>query len=99
MTATSDPISQVNGFNFGYDPKLLIAKMPLDRVVQIHVAGHAYETQENGSSFVLDTHGEPVCDAVYSLLQWTLERTGPVPILLERDDDIPSSATGRSGSA
>jgi uncharacterized protein (UPF0276 family) len=29
---------------------------------------------------------------VYALLEWTLERTGPVPVLLERDNDVPPLA-------
>jgi uncharacterized protein (UPF0276 family) len=70
--------------------------MPLERVVQIHVAGHFHEeppvrnadgTYTNG--FIIDTHSEPVRDEVYDLLDWTLQRTGRVPVLLERDDDFP----------
>ncbi len=37
----------------------------------------------------MDTHGEPVCDDVYDLLDFTLRRTGPVPVLLERDQNFP----------
>ena len=76
----------VNAQNHGHDAKVILAKMPLDRVVQIHVAGHWQE--EPG--FIIDTHSEPVADEVYELLSWTLERTGKVPILLERDDDFPT---------
>ena len=75
----------VNAKNHGEDPRVILAKMPLDRVVQIHVAGHYYEEPD----FILDTHAEPLCDDVYDLLAWTLERTGRVPVLLERDDEFP----------
>jgi uncharacterized protein len=75
----------VNARNHGEDPRVVLARMPLDQVVQIHVAGHYYEEPD----FILDTHAEPLCDDVYELLSWTLERTGRVPILLERDDDFP----------
>jgi uncharacterized protein (UPF0276 family) len=75
----------VNAKNHGFDPRAMIAKMPLDRVVQIHVAGHDASDQE----LLMDTHAEPVCDDVYSLLGWVLERTGDVPVLLERDDNLP----------
>lgn len=78
----------VNARNHGEDPRAILAAMPLDRVVQIHVAGHFLEEDEE-PGFVIDTHAEPVCDDVYDLLAWTLERTGRVPILLERDDDFP----------
>jgi uncharacterized protein (UPF0276 family) len=30
-----------------------------------------------------------VSTSVFELLEWTLERTGPVPVLLERDNDVP----------
>jgi len=76
----------VNAKNHGHDPQKIIAKMPLDQVVQIHVAGHWYEEPD----FIIDTHSEPVCDGVYDLLAYTLERTGKVPVLLERDDDFPA---------
>lgn len=76
----------VNAKNHGHDPRAVLAKMPLDRVVQIHVAGHWYEEPD----FIIDTHSEPVDEGVFELLAWTLERTGQVPILLERDDEFPA---------
>jgi uncharacterized protein (UPF0276 family) len=76
----------VNARNHGHDPRDIIARMPLDQVVQIHVAGHYYEEPD----FIIDTHAEPLCDDVYDLLAFTLERTGRVPVLLERDDDFPA---------
>ncbi|HEY4105029.1 MAG TPA: DUF692 family protein, partial [Polyangiaceae bacterium] len=38
---------------------------------------------------LLDTHGEAIIDPVFELLAWTLERTGDLPILLERDNNVP----------
>jgi uncharacterized protein (UPF0276 family) len=75
----------VNSRNFGFDPRDVLAKMPLDRVVQIHVAG----PDDSDPRLVVDTHAEPVREEVYDLLAWTLERTGPVPVLLERDGNFP----------
>ena len=54
-------------------------------MIELHVAGHS----ESESGLVIDTHGAPVADPVYELLEWTLERTGPVPVLLERDNEVP----------
>jgi uncharacterized protein (UPF0276 family) len=76
----------VNGLNHGFDPKTVIARLPLERVAEIHVAGHTHSS----SGLVLDTHGEPVPDPVLTLLEWTLKRTGPVPVLLERDNRVPA---------
>lgn len=78
----------VNARNHGFDPQEFIAALPLERVRQIHVAGHT----RTDSGLILDTHGAPVVDPVIELLTWTLERTGPVPVLLERDNQVPELA-------
>jgi uncharacterized protein (UPF0276 family) len=75
----------VNAQNHGFDPYAFIAGLPLERVVEIHVAGH--KTLDTG--LLLDTHGQAVADPVLQLLEWTIERVGPVPVLLERDNDVP----------
>lgn len=76
----------VNCTNHGRDPQQFIARMPLERVVQLHIAGHS----QLDSGLIIDTHGEAVRDGVYELLAYTLARTGPVPVLLERDQSFPS---------
>lgn len=78
----------VNSLNHGFDPRAFISSLPLARVVELHVAGHS----RKASGLVLDTHGAPVADPVLDLLAFTLERTGPVPVLLERDNDVPPLA-------
>lgn len=78
----------VNSLNHGFDPYGFIASLPLDRVVELHVAGH----QKSSSGVVIDTHGAAVIDPVLELLAFTLERTGEVPVLLERDNEIPPLA-------
>ncbi len=75
----------VNSRNFDFDPKAYIDKIPADRVVQLHVAGHF--VRDDGLR--IDTHGEPVPDDVYALLAYTLKKIGPVPVLLERDNNVP----------
>jgi uncharacterized protein (UPF0276 family) len=75
----------VNSLNFGFDPRAWLERVPLERVVQMHIAGH-----ERCGDLTLDTHGAPVIDPVLDLLTWVLPRIGrPVPVLLERDNDIP----------
>lgn len=78
----------VNARNHGQDPRDFLGHMPFERVVEIHVAGHS----ASESGLLIDTHGTPVADPVHELLEWTLERTGPVPVLLERDNDVPPLA-------
>jgi hypothetical protein len=76
----------VNSLNHGFDARDFIAALDLRRVVEIHVAGHS----KKPSGLVLDTHGAKVADPVLDLLGFTLERCGPRPVLLERDNDIPA---------
>lgn len=75
----------VNSLNHGFDARGFIGALDLRRVMEIHVAGHT----RRPSGLVIDTHGAPVADPVLELLAFTLARTGPRPVLLERDNDIP----------
>ncbi|WP_224368471.1 MNIO family bufferin maturase [Hyalangium versicolor] len=75
----------VNSQNHGYDPRAFVDALPLERVVQIHLAGH-----DRYPEVIIDTHGGPVCNDVWSLYRYVLERTGPVSTLIEWDQDIPS---------
>jgi len=76
----------VNSLNHGGDPRDFIDRMPLDRVWQIHVAGH---TPTDGT--VIDTHIGPVIDPVWALYRYTIARAGRViPTLVEWDQEIPA---------
>ncbi len=75
----------VNSRNFDFDPRDYIDRIPLERVVQIHVAGH--HVRDDGLR--IDTHGESVPQPVFELLEYALTKLGPIPVLLERDNQIP----------
>jgi uncharacterized protein (UPF0276 family) len=75
----------VSAYNHGFDPANYVDTIPADRVVQIHLAGHA---QREG--YLLDTHSEPVPDPVWELYRRALRRTGAVSTLVEWDENIPS---------
>jgi uncharacterized protein (UPF0276 family) len=90
----------VNCKNFEVDPRAWLRDAPLDRVVQIHVAGHDWFAvddeglgdpvpPESPGAIIVDTHGKPVQGPVLGLLDEVLRRTGPVPVVLERDQDVP----------
>jgi len=79
----------VNATNFGFDVDEWMRAAPLERTVQIHIAGHE-RFDEEGESVIVDTHGADVCDPVLALLERVLPRTGRVPVVLERDQAIPS---------
>ena len=78
----------VNSKNHGLDARRFLQRMPAERVVQIHIAGHS----RRADGTIIDTHGAAVHDDVYALLELALERVGRVPVLLERDQSFPSFA-------
>jgi uncharacterized protein (UPF0276 family) len=74
----------VSSRNHGFDPWDFISSLPVDKVRQLHLAGHS-----DYGDYVIDTHDHPVSDPVWALYQRTLEHFGPVATLLERDDHFP----------
>ncbi|KQV57367.1 MULTISPECIES: DUF692 domain-containing protein [unclassified Caulobacter] len=74
----------VSGTNHGFDPAAYIAGVPVERVRQIHLAGHS-----QGKDLLIDTHDQPVPDPVWALYETACRRFGPVATMIERDDDIP----------
>ncbi len=75
----------VNAFNHKYDAKDFILSLPLERIAYIHMAGHTQVAPD----LIIDTHGQAIIDPVYDLFDWTIRRIHPVPVLLERDFNIP----------
>lgn len=76
--------------NHHHDPHAYIDALPLEAVGQIHLAGFARETDAAGDPLLIDSHGAPVAQAVWDLYAFALERLGPMPTLIERDNDIPA---------
>lgn len=78
----------VNSVNHRYDPREFLAALPGSRIAYAHIAGHAHEDED----LIVDTHGAPVIDTVWSLLEFAYDRFGVFPTLLERDENIPPLA-------
>ena len=75
----------VNAFNHNYNTKEFINALPLDSVAYIHMAGH----EQIEPDLIIDTHGKDIIDPVFELFDWTIQKINPVPVLLERDFNIP----------
>jgi len=75
----------VNATNHGYDAEAFLAALPGERIAWIHVAGHLVETDD----LLIDTHGMPVVDPVWRLLESAYARFGVKPTLVERDFNFP----------
>ena len=80
----------VNSFNHRYDARAFIDRLPLERVRYIHMAGH----EQVAEDLIIDTHGEAIIDPVYELFAYAMQKLNrDVPVLLERDFNIPELAT------
>ncbi|MBI5109827.1 MAG: DUF692 domain-containing protein [Rhodocyclales bacterium] len=76
--------------NHGRDARDFLASLPLAAVGQIHLAGFASEVDSLGAPLLIDSHGAPVAEVVWALYRHALDRIGPTPTLIERDNDIPA---------
>lgn len=75
----------VNAHNHGFEARAYIDALPLDRVGEIHVAGHSKR-----DDFLFDDHVGPTPEAVWDLYRYALAKTGPVNTLVEWDTDVPA---------
>jgi uncharacterized protein (UPF0276 family) len=79
--------------NHGRDPWASLRELPLSAVGEIHLAGFARDEDAAGAPLLIDNHGSPVDEAVWELYAHVIEQTGPLPTLLERDNNVPSLET------
>ena len=82
----------VSAINQGADPVAALLELPLRHAGQIHLAGFAESFDSSGVRLLIDNHGASVASAVWALFDTVLARVGPVPTLLERDQNIPAFA-------
>lgn len=83
----------VSAHNHGFDAAAYVAGIPTDAIGEIHVSGHAVETAADGGTLLIDTHGSPVADPVWALLDAVLAVRGRVPVLVEWDSALPPVET------
>jgi uncharacterized protein (UPF0276 family) len=74
----------VSSVNHDFDPREYLAKVPADRVVQVHLAGHTH-----CRTHIIDTHDDHVIDPVWELYRLAHRHTGGASTLLEWDAKIP----------
>jgi hypothetical protein len=74
----------VSAHNHGFSAADYLAGLPLDRVRQIHLAGHS------DGEIKIDTHDQPVCDGVWQLYTQARGMLGEVATMIERDDKLPA---------
>jgi hypothetical protein len=74
----------VSSVNHDFDPVEYIERVPHERIVQCHLAGHA-----NCETHLIDTHDNHVIDPVWRLYRRAHALTGGISTLLEWDARIP----------
>ncbi|WP_171128843.1 MULTISPECIES: DUF692 family multinuclear iron-containing protein [unclassified Ruegeria] len=79
----------VSATNLAYSPQGYIDAYPLEKVDEIHLGGHDEDEDDHGRPLLIDSHGREVVDPVWALLDYVLERSGPKPLLVEWDTDVP----------
>ena len=79
----------VSATNLRTDPRAYIDAFPLERVGEMHLGGHEADEDEDGTLLLIDSHGAPMADPVWALLDYALARSGPRPLLVEWDNDVP----------
>ncbi len=82
----------VSARNHGGSPRDYLANFPLKEVGEIHLAGHFQTTDDVGAPLYIDAHGSSVEDNVLALFASVLAWTGPLPTLIEWDNDVPDWA-------
>lgn len=84
----------ISSVNVGIDASAYVHALPPDLIGEIHIAGFdedpIYNEEGHGKKLLIDAHSSPVSEPVWALLGTALAHIGPVPVLLERDGNIPA---------
>lgn len=79
----------VSGVNQNYDPLGYIEAFPLHLVGEVHLGGHHEDRDDQGRRLLIDSHGAEVTDPVWALYARVIAKAGPLPTLIEWDNDVP----------
>jgi uncharacterized protein len=78
----------VSACNMGFDAVEWLDAFPCEAIVEIHLAGHSVDTSSQ-HPLLIDSHDAPISEPVWALYEHVIERIGPRPTLIERDEHIP----------
>jgi len=80
----------VSAKNHGTSAHDYLADFPFERLKEIHLGGHNEQQDDTGAPLLIDAHGTPVADPVWALYADVIARAGPLPSLIEWDNDVPA---------
>jgi len=79
----------VSASNHGWNPQEYIDKIPKTIIGEIHLAGHSKVMAPSGKQVLVDTHSDVVCDDVWDLYAYIINKNNHIPTLIEWDDELP----------
>jgi hypothetical protein len=79
----------VSATNQNHDPIAYLDAFPMEHVGEIHLAGYAPERDDKGGALLIDAHDRPIDAVVWGYYEHAIARLGPVPTLVEWDNDVP----------
>ena len=77
----------VSAHNLGFDARRYLDRFPAAAILEIHLAGHS---RDESGDLLIDSHDAPIAEPVWALYQHLIQRIGPRPTLIERDDHLPA---------
>ncbi|MEM8630137.1 MAG: DUF692 domain-containing protein [Pseudomonadota bacterium] len=83
----------VSATNQQTDPISYLDAFPIDHVGELHLGGHDADEDDHGAPLLIDSHGQPIADPVWTLYAHVIDRGGARPTLIEWDNDVPDWAT------
>lgn len=75
--------------NHRMNPRVYLSRFPVQWVREVHLSGHSETVDDAGATLLIDSHDTPVKDPVWELYEDLITRIGPVPSLVEWDNDVP----------
>ncbi|MGO4908884.1 DUF692 domain-containing protein [Pseudorhodobacter sp. W20_MBD10_FR17] len=79
----------VSATNLNFDAVAYLADFPVELVGEVHLGGHFVDADDHGAPLLIDSHGAQVVDSVWQLYTGLIGRAGPLPTLIEWDNDVP----------
>lgn len=81
----------LSSHNMGYDAKNYIDQLPIDAIAELHLGGFSPEDEEGqpDTTVLIDAHDRPVAEPAWDLYAHAIRRFGPIPTLIEWDNNIP----------
>jgi hypothetical protein len=79
----------VSATNHGFSAAAYIAGLPLEKVGEIHLAGHSEQRDDEDELLLIDSHDRAISDPVWKLYSDVVSRIGPRPTLIEWDSNLP----------